>query len=209
MFRALRLLLVPALTLVVAAAAWAGPACDSQKASTEEASVAPAASGCAAKTASAQADPSCVKSASASAGHCGAKTSQASQHADCVYCTFVDELKASKESVTVTTVPTEHGVRLVFAGATADDVKAAQTVASKAFTMVNAPAHCDMSRAKMASECCAGCKTGLAAFANAKISIENTDNGAEALISVQDDKQVDEVVAFFATFQTTEESPKG
>jgi hypothetical protein len=199
MFRALRLLLVPALTLV-AATAWAGPACDSDKASTDQAStqtatVAPAASGCAVKT--------------ASAGHCGAASAQNADHADCVYCAFTDELKAANASVTVSTVPTEHGVRLVFVGVTADDVPTAQAVASKAYAMMNAPAHCDMSRAKMAEGSCAGCKAGLAAFANADVSLENTDNGAEAVISVKDDKQVNEVVAFFATFQNSGDASKG
>lgn len=195
MFRALRLLLVPALMLVVAAAAWAGPACDSEKASTDQATVAPASSGCAAKAAT-----------SAQAGVCAGKSAD---HADCVYCAFTDQLKASKESVTVTTVPTEHGVRLVFAGVTSDDVETAQTVAAKAYAMMNAPAHCSMSRAKMASESCEGCKAGLAAFANANVTLEDTDTGAEAVISVKDDKQVDEVVAFFAHFQTAGESNKG
>jgi len=207
MFRALRLLLVPALMLVVTAAAWAGPACDSEKASTDQATVAPASSGCAAKAATtAQAGVCAGKTASASAGECAGKSAG---NADCVYCAFTDQLKASKGSVTVTTVPTEHGVRLVFAGVTTDDVQAAQVVAAKAYAMMNAPAHCSMSRAKMASESCEGCKAGLSAFANASVTLEDTDSGAEAVVSVKDDKQVDEVVAFFAHFQTAGESNKG
>lgn len=208
MFRAVRLLLVPALTLVVAAAAWAGPACDSEKASTEQASATQAAdkAGCAsAKMASADKAGCASKMASADKAGCASKAA-AQAHADCVYCDFTNELKASKESVTVTTVPTEHGVRLVFAGTNADGVVAAQAVASKAYSMVNAPAHCKVSQAKMADASCDGCKAGLSAFADAEITIENTDTGAETVITVENDDQVEQVVQFFAAFQTTESS---
>jgi len=202
MFRALRLLLAPALILVVAAAAWAGPACDSEKASTEQASTQPAADkACCAKSASAAMAGTCAKSASkASAGTCV----KSADHADCVYCDFVTELKASKETVTVTTVETEHGVRLVFAAVSEDGVEDAQVVATKAYSMMNAPAHCDVSRAKMASESCGSCKAGLSAFANAEVTMEKTDNGAEAVISVESDEQAEQVKAFFASFQNAE-----
>jgi len=204
MFRALRLLLVPALTLVVAAAAWAGPACDSEKASTEQVSTQPAADkACGAKSASAANAGTCAKSASASTCVKSAKSADQAS-ADCVYCDFVIELKASKETVTVTTVETENGVCLVFASVTEDGVETAQVVATKAYSMMNSPAHCDVSRAKMADASCGGCKAGLSAFANAEVTMEKTDSGAETMILVKDEKQAEQVKAFFAAFQNTE-----
>lgn len=175
--------------VLIAGTAGAAYACDHAKASTQQAS---ANSGkCATMQASsgncsAQAKAECSKMASA-------------EHKDCVFCDFVTEVKANQGRVKVTTVDTDHGVTVVFAAVTDQDIEVAQAVADKAYTMMSAPAHCSYTRDKMASKSCDGCKKGLGAFADAEIAMEKTDHGAATTVTTKDDKQAQELHTFFAS----------
>ena len=65
--------------------------------------------------------------------------------------------------------------------------------------MMNAPAHCAVTRAEMAKKSCDGCAEGLGAFADAEITLENTENGAQAVIIGKDKEHASELKAFFAS----------
>ena len=192
--RTFRLFLVASLTVLIAGAASAGPGCGfSKTASAADAS----ASGCSQKGAWAK---------NVSAEQCAlAKAKFASANLDCPYCAFTTELKKNAETVVVSTVPGKSGVTVVFAAVTSDDVSAAQSVAAKAYSMMNAPAHCAYTRAEMAKQSCDGCADGLGAFADAEITLENTKNGAMTVITSKNEKQVGELQVFFAkSFENAE-----
>ena len=175
--RTSRLFLIPALALLVVAAAWTAPvsACPgSEKASSQAA---------------------CSKSAEAKA----AKD-------DCLYCDFMAELKANSDKVTVTTAEGKNGVTVVFAAVSKDDIEAARTVASKAYSMMATPANCSVSRTKMADKSCDGCKAGLDAFADASVDLEENDMGATAQVTAEDEAQVEKLHAFFKGLEPKEET---
>jgi hypothetical protein len=217
----LRLFFVAALTLTVAGAAWAGTACDKEKASTEKASVEKASSsscsahqtsaataGTAAEPASAGKTCTAAEKAACDAkktctaaekAACDAKKAgMAAAHEDCPFCNFMTEYKASHEKVTLSTVDTEDGVTVVFAAVSKDDVVAAQTMATKAFAMMNMVPHCEVAKAEMAEKSCDGCKKGLEAFSNTKVTLENTESGAQALVKVEKKEQIEKLRSFFA-----------
>jgi hypothetical protein len=168
-------ILVAALAITVAGAAWA---CE------------------ATKTASASAGSSCSSKA---------KAAVASAEADCDYCDFVAELKAAKKQVTISTVEDKNGVTVVFAAVADKDVEAAQLVASKAYSLMSKPAHCNYSRAQLTEASCDGCKKGIGAFADAKVTFEETENGAWAKVATKDEKAVKTLHAFFSELQPEED----
>lgn len=195
---AARWILVLALTAGVTGAAYA---CDSAKASTEQAS---ATSGkCATLKAASGKD--CSQMAKADGKLCNSAKMAANADHDCVFCSFVSEIKANAGRVKVSTLDTEHGVTVVFAAMTDKDVEIAQAVADKAYTMMNAPAHCSYTRTKMADKSCDGCKEGLGAFADAEVAMEKTDTGASTTVTIQDDKQIEKLHTFFASLNGTTE----
>ena len=198
--RTLRWILVPALTLLVAGAAYA---CDKEKASaqasTKSASVSPAsAEGCgAAKAAGVQ---------KVSAGGCGdhaakkAAMASAADH-DCPFCHLAGEIRAQKGKVTYSTVQGKEGFTMVFAAVSQDDVVAAQAMANKAYALLNKPAHCSYSSAQMADKSCEGCKEGLVVISHAAITLENTKKGAEALVKPAKPEEMEKLQAFFQSLE--------
>ena len=200
--RMLRLFFVAALTLTVAGAAWAGTACDKEKASTEKASTtscsahqtSAATAGTAAEPASAGKTCTAAEKAACDAKKAG----MAAAHEDCPFCNFMTEYKASHEKVTLSTVDTEDGVTVVFAAVSKDDVVAAQTMATKAFAMMSMVPHCEMAKAEMAEKACDGCKKGMDAFSNTQVTLENTESGAQALVKVEKKEQIEKLRSFFA-----------
>jgi hypothetical protein len=212
--RTLRLVFALGLTVALAGAVYAGPNCDknsasasscSGKASIQKAST--AGSGCSAAKAA-----GCT---SAMASHCTAAEKAAcaahAEHASsCPFCAFTKELGARADKVSFTTMDTEHGVVVVFTALDKNDVVMAQTVASKAYALMNAPAHCSYSRANMESEACKGCKEGVDAFAGAEVTLENTADGAKAVVVTKNDQNVEKLQAFFKSLETKEkEAAKG
>jgi len=187
MVRTTRFILFAALTLMIAGAAWAGPACDAEKnASAEKAStegtpveLTSSGSGC---------------SAAAKAA-CEAKMAMAAKDG-CEYCGLVTELKANRETVIMTAQETENGITLVFAAANAKSVEAAQMVANKTYTLISKPAHCSYTASQMADASCGDCKKGIDAFAGADISLENTETGALASVTTKDKDQLAKVQEF-------------
>jgi len=218
--RILRLVFALGLTVALAGAVYAGSNCDknsasasscSGKASVEKAST--AGSGC---TAAQAAGCTAAKAATCTAaekancaghGSCGAHADHASA---CPFCTFTKELGASADKVSFTTMDTDHGVVVVFTAMNKNDVVMAQSVASKAYALMNAPAVCSYSRANMESEACKGCKQGVEAFAGAEVSLQNTADGAKAVVVTKDDQNVEKLHAFFKSLETKEkEAAKG
>jgi hypothetical protein len=187
MVRSTRLILLAALTLMIAGAAWAGPACDAEKnASAQNVSsegvpveLTSSGSGC---------------SAAAKAA-CAAKMAQAAKDG-CEYCGLITELKANRQSVIMTTRETEDGITLVFAAANDKAIETAQRVASKTYTLISKPAHCNYTASKMADASCDGCKAGIDAFAGADISLQNTEDGAFAQVTTKDKDQLAKVQEF-------------
>lgn len=195
--RTLRWILVPALTLLVAGAAYA---CDKEKASaqasTKTASVTKAsAEGCgAAKAAGVQ---------KVSAGGCGdaKKANMASVDADCPFCHLATEIRSQKGKVTYSTVQGKEGFTMVFAAVSQDDVAQAQAMANKAYALLNKPAHCSYSSAQMAEKSCEGCMEGLVAISHAAITLENTKKGAEALVKPSKPEEMAKLQAFFQSLE--------
>jgi len=214
--RTLRWMLFAALALSVAGAAWAGGGnCQSGQADQEKASV-KSASGCAtqqaaagccakgAKGAQASAAAACPTSASCPAGspQCKAKA----EMTDCTYCGFRKELGASAGKVSLSTTDTRDGVIVVFAAASKADVTTAQALAAKAYAMMSGPAHCSATKAKMAEKSCQGCQAGLDAFANADVKMENTEEGARAVVVSTDKNNVAKLHSFFQNLQAVEKA---
>ena len=187
--RTFRLILVPALTLLVAGAAYA---CDKDHAGVKAAS----ASSC-----------SSVKAASADGG-CSShamKTAMADAHQDCPFCNLATEIRAQKGKVTFSTVENKDGVVLVFAAVSKDDVVAAQAIANKTYALMNAPAHCTYTQAQMADKSCQGCKEGMVVISHAAITVENTKQGAKALLKPA---KAEEMVKLQAFIQNLEKEVK-
>jgi hypothetical protein len=198
MVRTTRLILFAALTLMIAGAAWAGPAgsaCDAQKnASAENAStdgvpveLTSSGSGC-----SAAAKAACSAEAKAA---CSAKMAKAAKDG-CEYCGLITELKANRGTVIMTSQETENGITLVFAATNDKSVETAQMVANKTYTLISKPAHCSYTASKMADASCGDCKKGIDAFAGADISLENTEDGAFAQVTTKDKDQLAKVQEF-------------
>ena len=215
MKRTLYLALVAAATLAVAGIAFAGSNCTKTAAN--------AGSACCAKTATAQADAKagdCAAACAAAGKTCtpaqaaacegqtktaasagSACTAGQAQMADCSYCAFMGDLHANAGKVKFSAEETEHGMVIVFAAVSQDDVPTAQAVAAKAYDMMSKPAACAVTRAKMADSSCDGCKKGLDAFAKATVTMEETKDGSKAMVSTEDDATVEQLHAFFRNLQ--------
>ena len=218
--RVFRLLFALGLTVALAGAVYAGSNCDKNSASasscTGKASIQKASaegSGCSAAqaaTCTAAKAATCTaaeKAACAGQGSCSAHADHASA---CPFCAFTKELGASADKVSFTTVDTRNGVRVVFTATDRNDVVMAQAVASKAYALMNAPAHCSYSRANMESEACNGCKDGVDAFAGAEVTLENTNDGATAVVVTKDEQNIEKLQAFFKNLESKEkEAAKG
>lgn len=103
-------------------------------------------------------------------------------------------------------VDTRDGVIVVFAAASKADVSTAQALAAKAYAMMSGPAHCEVTKAKMAEKNCQGCKSGLDAFTNADVKMENTEEGARAVVVSTDKNNVAKLHAFFQNLQVSEKT---
>jgi hypothetical protein len=182
--RTFRWILVPALTLLVAGAAYA---CDKDHA------------GAQASTGSC----SSMKAASANGG-CSAhsmKTAMANADHDCPFCNLATEIRAQKGKVTFSTVENKDGVVLVFAAVSKDDVVAAQAIANKTYALMNAPAHCSYSQAQMAEKSCQDCKEGMEVISHAAITVENTKQGAKALVKPAKAEEMAKLEVFIQNFE--------
>ncbi len=217
--RSLRWLLGAGLVLAVAGAAWAGgTACQSGKACPDKASAKvtsacsaqQVAAGCCSK--SAQAAPAGTSgscSASAKAGCSASQQASCAAKGDmagCAYCGFRSELGASAGKVNFSATDTRDGVIVVFAAASQENVTAAQALAAKAYAMMNGPVGCEVTKAKMADKNCQGCKAGLDAFTNADVKMENTPEGARAVVVSTDRNNVAKLHAFFQNLQVSEKT---
>ena len=187
--RTFRLILVPALTLLVAGAAYA---CDKEHAGAQASS-----GSC-----------SSMKAASASAnGGCSAhatKTAMAEAHQDCPFCNLATEIRAQKGKVTFTTVENKDGMVLVFAAVakdSKDDVVAAQAIANKTYALMNAPAHCTYTQAQMADKSCEGCKEGMEVISHATLKVENTKQGAKATLKPAKAEEMAKLQAFIQNLE--------
>lgn len=129
------------------------------------------------------------------------QSKMAAVHADCEYCQMVAEWAKSQDKVKITTIENENGVTLVFAAVSPKDVEAAQQVASKAYALFNAPAHCSYTRSEMAKEDCVHCKEAVGAFANASVTLKDTDNGATAQVEAKDKEQIAKLRTFFQNLE--------
>ena len=152
-----------------------------------------------------------VKTASASSAYdCGAKKAKfAAAEIDCDYCDLVADFKANKGKFTVSTVDSKDGITVVFAAMSDETVEATQEMASRAYKLMSAPAHCSYTRAKLADASCDGCQKGIGAFAGASVSFENTENGAWARVVTKDEEEMKKLQAFFADFTTEEVETEG
>jgi hypothetical protein len=204
--RTLRWILVPALTLLVAGAAYA---CDKDHAATQKASAnaSVSSSSCSSTTAASAGAGCCAgKTAAvqASAGGCSAHSAAECQghkmamaaNADCPWCNLVTQLRAQKGKVTFTTVEGKDGVTLVFAAVSKDNVTQAQEMANATYSMINAPAHCAYAASAMAEKECQDCKKSMEALSNATVSLENTTNGAQTLVKPANKEQIAKLQAF-------------
>ena len=199
--RTLRWILVPALTLLVAGAAYA---CDKEKASaqasTKNASVTSKASaeGCgAAKTAGVQQVSTGAGCTAAEKAACEAKKANMASADHCPFCTLAGEIRAQKGKVSFSTVQGKEGITMVFAAVSQDDVAQAQAMANKAYALLNKPAHCSYSSAQMADKSCGDCKDGLTVVSHAAITLENTKKGAEAIVKPAKPEEMEKLQAFF------------
>jgi hypothetical protein len=197
--KAARWILVAVLTVGVTGAAYA---CDHAKANTQQASAAGSCTGMKASSGNCAMSASTGTCSAHSMAQCSKMAADAAHH-DCVFCNFVSEVKANASRVKVTTVDTDHGMTVVFAALSPNDVAVAQAVADKAYTMMSAPAHCSYTREKMASESCDGCKKSLGAFADAEVSMEKTQDGASATVTIKDQKEREQIHTFFASLIET------
>jgi hypothetical protein len=184
--RTFRWILVPALTLLVAGAAYA---CDKEKAGAQA-----SAGSC-----------SSMKAASANGG-CSAhamKTAMAEANHDCPFCNLATEIRAQKGKVTFSTVEKKDGMVLVFAAVSKnqDDVVAAQAIANKAYALMNAPAHCTYTSAQMADKSCQDCKEGMDVITHASISVENTKQGAKAMVKPAKAEEMAKLEAFIQNLE--------
>jgi hypothetical protein len=196
--RIFRWILVPALTLLVAGAAYA---CDKDHAgaqastscSSMKAASASASGGCAHKAAN-------TANASMGAG-CEGHKAMAAAHADCPFCTLATEIRAQKGKVTFSTVENKDGVVLVFSAVSKEDVPAAQAIANKAYALMNAPAHCTYTQAQMAEKSCQDCKDGMEVITHAAITVENTKAGANAMVKPAKAEQMQKLQAFIQNLE--------
>ena len=203
--RMFRISFASLLMILVAGAAWAGGACDHDKASATSASAAQCG-----------ADKASVKTASAGQGctaaekaACEAKKAMAGHVADCPFCGFVASLKENQGKVTMTTVEGNDGVTVIFASVSGENVEAAHAIASQAYLLMAGPSHCEVTKAKMANGSCDGCKMGLDAFAKAEITLEKNETGAKALVKTADKAQLEKLHAFFAGLKPVEAKTEG
>lgn len=203
MVRTARWIAVSVVALAVIGLVGVSSACDKANASSASAEKV---SGCASKATAQNADASggCASKAMAEKAGAGCSSKMAKAH-DCGHCDLVAELKANQGKVTLSTVTSENGVTLVFAAVTKDDVPAAKEVASHAFSLMNAPAHCAYTRAQMAEKSCGDCKSAFKAFADASVTLEENESGAEAIVVTKDEKQVEELQAFVASLYVPED----
>jgi hypothetical protein len=193
--RTFRLILVPVLTLLVAGAAYA---CDKEKAGAQ-ASTSTSVKAASASTGSC----SSMKAASANGG-CSShatKTAMANADHDCPFCNLATEIRAQKGKVTFSTVENKDGVVLVFAAVSKDDVVAAQAIANKTYALMNAPAHCSYSQAQMAEKSCQDCKEGMDVISHAAITVENTKQGAKALVKPAKAEEMAKLEAFIQNLE--------
>jgi heterodisulfide reductase subunit A-like polyferredoxin len=127
--------------------------------------------------------------------------------AGCSFCGFRSDLGASAGHVNFSTIDTRDGVIVVFAAASKEDVTAAQALAAKAYAMMSGgAAQCEVTKAKMADKNCVGCKAGLDAFTNADVKMENTEEGARAVVVSTDKNSVAKLHAFFQNLQVSEKT---
>jgi hypothetical protein len=190
--RTFRWILVPALTLLVAGAAYA---CDKDHAGAQ------ASAGSCTKSASAG---SCMGNAAMANGGCSAhsmKTAMADAHSDCPFCNLATEIRAQKGKVTFSTVENKDGVVLVFAAVSKEDVVTAQAIANKAYALMNAPAHCTYTQAQMTEKSCQDCKEGMEVITHASISVENTKKGAKAMVKPAKAEEMAKLEAFIQNLQ--------
>jgi hypothetical protein len=62
----------------------------------------------------------------------------------------------------------------------------------------------------MESEACNGCKEGVDAFAGAEVTLENTTDGATAVVATKDEQNIEKLQAFFKNLESKEkEAAKG
>ncbi len=213
MIRTLRLALVAVAVVAIAGLAYAGPNCDKTSAANSSCSgkttavkagtaSADCAAACAAagKTCTAAQKAACAEKANMANAGSGCAKGEAAM-AECSYCNLIRELHANAEHVKLSAQETENGVVVVFAAINKDDVAQAHAVAAKAYDMMSKPAACTVTKAKMASTTCDGCKKGLDAFANSKVTMEETANGDKAMVSADDEQTVEQLHAFFRNLQ--------
>jgi len=218
--RTLRWFLGAGFVLAIAGAAWAGgTACQSGKACPEKGSAQNTAActaqqiaaGCCSK--SAQAAPAGTSGSCSASAKAGCSASQQAacaakgDMAGCTFCGFRSDLGASAGHVNFSAIDTRDGVIVVFAAASKEDVTAAQALAAKAYAMMSGgPAQCEVTKAKMADKNCVGCKAGLDAFTNADVKMENTEEGARAVVVSTDKNNVAKLHAFFQNLQVSEKT---
>lgn len=210
MVRTARWFVVSVVSLAVIGLAGVSSACDSAKKAEAKTASVEGKAGCASKATAVNADAKvgCASKASAEFAGAGCSSKKASKMAnahDCGACDLMAELKANQGKVKVSTVSSENGVTLVFAAVTQDDVPVAKEVASHAYSLMNAPAKCAYTRAQMAEKSCDGCKSGFAAFADAKVTFEENESGAEAIVETKDEKKVEELQTFIASLYVADE----
>ena len=208
MVRTARWIAVSVVALAVVGLVGVSSACDKAKAEAKTASVEKAA-GCSSEATAVNADAKvgCASKANAAfaGAGCSSKAAKMAQAHDCGNCDLVAELKANQDKVTLSTVKSENGVTLVFAAVTKDDVAVAKEVATHAYTLMNAPAKCAATRAQMAEKSCDGCKSGFSAFADAKVTFEENESGAETVVETKDEKKVEELQTFIASLYVADE----
>jgi len=128
----------------------------------------------------------------------------ANAHHDCPFCNLATEIRSQKGKVTFTTVENKDGMVLVFAAVSSknkDDVVAAQAIANKAYALMNAPAHCSYTSAQMAEKSCQDCKEGMEVIQHASISVENTKQGAKAMVKPAKAEEMAKLQAFIANLE--------
>ena len=199
--RTLRWFLVAAVSLSMIGAAGLAMACDDAKASNASAEAKATNASADAGKASCSSKAEKANASFAGGQGCSAKTVKAQADADCNIHAFVQELNTCSEKVNVSLTELENGISIVFASANGENVEAAQALATKTFELMNAPAHCSMSREAMASKCCGGCAEALQSFAGAVVTVENTETGAVTTISTEAEGGAEKLQAFFRSLQ--------
>ena len=182
--------------------------CSAKKAGAEMAS---AKSSCSAKKAGAE-------MASAGAGYCtdsalkacsggsGACVATASKMAGLAPFEFVNTAK--EKSVAVGVQSLDNGFAFVFAGGTEATIVSAKELATVSAASLGKPAACSYTRDTMvkAAGNCSSTEACLKALANAKIEVVETENGALAKVSSEDEAKIAELHAFVKSFAETEKS---